>query len=189
MASLPRRNAPINIVPNPNFEHWHSEPASHWVETEVGAGFVQNSIADGWYGGPGPGGKYGFTRGVFGSTQVEVPGFPKYYGVFIYLTGPTSGSADEYTIDRAPIIEHSDNGKLSFNTLAGQTFSYSFYGRVNFGTFKVVPNLWVATGQMGWLPGQQKNIGDYIGLALCFSGAKFRHYGQPPSTRNSIGSE
>lgn len=90
-----------------------------------------------------------------------MPGFPKYYGIFVYVVPPTEGSVFEYSsVPRAPIFELGN--AVPFSAMVGHTWRYTFYGRVSTGTFDVVPNLWPATGQMSWLAGQPKKIGDYV---------------------------
>jgi len=147
-----------NFVVNGDFTTWTSDPYTSVTTDGSGAGFDSNEIPDNWYGGPGEGGTYTFSRVAFTTGQNDVAGDPRFYAKFAWGTAPTDGSYEYASVERATYLEQIGNDTVE--ALADKTWTFSFYGKCSTGTMSVVPILWMSMGTIGWLVGQTKATND-----------------------------
>ncbi len=130
-----------NAVSNGDFSRWTSY-AGAGVTTES-VGTPPASLPDGWYGGPGVGGKATYNRLDFDPQQNEVPGHPKHFFRVEWHTPPSvdwPGEAHHHGELRFTFLEYF--GIKDVRAFAGQTVAMSFWARVDHGTLDLTPILW-----------------------------------------------
>ena len=130
-----------NVLPNGDFSVWSSYRGAG-VTTET-VGTPAGSLPDGWYGGPGVGGKATYEGVDFDPRQSAVPGHPKRF-LRVQWHQPSSrdweGEAHHHGVLRFTFLEYF--GLQDVRMFAGRTVVMSFWARVDRGEVNLIPIMW-----------------------------------------------
>ncbi|MEQ9379370.1 MAG: hypothetical protein RJP95_00790 [Pirellulales bacterium] len=132
---------PGNALQNGDFSMWTSYEG-HGITTES-VGTPAGSLPDGWYGGPGVGGKATYNAIDFEPGQTEVPGSPKRFFRVHWHQPPSQdwpGEAHHKGDLRFTFLEYF--GINDVRIFADKTVVMSFWARVDQGELDLIPIMW-----------------------------------------------
>ncbi len=130
-----------NALPNGDFSVWKSYRGSGITTQSVGT--PAGSLPDGWYGGPGVGGKATYDGIEFDPKQTDVAGRPKRF-LRVHWHEPPSkdwpGEAHHQGALRFTFLEYF--GIKDVRIFAGKTVVLSFWAKVDSGELDLIPIMW-----------------------------------------------
>ena len=130
-----------NELPNGNFSVWTNYKGAG-ITTET-VGTPAGSLPDGWYGGPGVGGKASYDGIDFDPKQTEVPGQPKRF-LRVHWHQPPSkdwpGETHHHGALRFTFLEYF--GIKDVRVFAGKSVVMTFWARVDRGDLRLIPIMW-----------------------------------------------
>ena len=132
---------PGNALTNGDFSVWTSNKGSGVTTQSVGT--PAGSLPDGWYGGPGVGGKATYDGVDFDPRQTDVPGQPKRFLRVDWHEPPSRdwpGEAHHHGEFRFTFLEYFDIKDV--RAFAGKTVIMNFWARVDHGELDLVPIMW-----------------------------------------------